>query len=201
MLKREDEGIEKLRQVVEFATDDDCEAWLIYSYLVSLTNLIGLAHNLAKYFGDEDAVPNGMCQRCTFCTSGQSTEFKGRIANPINPAQIHAILQACPERDDPRLLARMAFGITSPRLTDNRWSTSHPLFGSMVDADFRNLVQIFDEECKKTGYERSEAVATPVSTTKKRTYISSTSGSNCGTGRGRGGNYSRGGGSKRTRRY
>ena len=26
---------------------------------------LGLAHNVAKYFGDPDAVPGGMCGKCT----------------------------------------------------------------------------------------------------------------------------------------
>ncbi|KAG6912027.1 hypothetical protein DXG01_000275 [Tephrocybe rancida] len=149
MIKREEEGVEKIRQVIEFATDDDC-----------------LAHNLAKYFGDDTAVPDGMCGRCTFCTTGQSVEFTGRVVAPVDHNHIQAILQACPARDDPRLLARMAFGITSPRLTFNKWSTSHPLFGSMASMDFNDLVAAFDVECKKGGYRNLEEPAAP--TPKKR---------------------------------
>ncbi|KAK0465659.1 ATP-dependent DNA helicase [Armillaria novae-zelandiae] len=113
MVKREEEGIRKLQEVIEFATKPEC-----------------LAHSLAAYFGHGDAVPKGRC----------------------GTLHVQAILTACPERDDPRLLARMAFGITSPRLTAGRWSTSHPLFGSMVDVDFNELVEVFDAECKKVGY-------------------------------------------------
>lgn len=47
----------------------------------------------------------------------------------VDPVQIQAILNDRPERDDPRLLVRLAFGITSPGLTVNKWSTSHPLSG------------------------------------------------------------------------
>jgi uncharacterized Fe-S cluster protein YjdI len=152
----------------------------------------GLAHNLAKYFGDEDAVPDGMCQHCTFCTKGQSVAFEMLSPAAVDSVQIQAILDACPERDDPRLLARMAFGITSPRLTVNKWSTSHPLFGSMVTSDFNALVKAFDEECKNAGYQK--CMDTPA-TTKKRAQ-SSYPGSTSGSGRGRG----RGGSSKRARR-
>ncbi|KAF5385259.1 hypothetical protein D9615_001455 [Tricholomella constricta] len=186
MLKREEEGIEKLRQVIEFATDQDC-----------------LAHNLAKYFGDENAVPDGMCGRCTFCLAGQSVEFSGQIVVPIDPAQIQAILRACPERNDPRLLARMAFGITSPRLTVNKWSTSHPLFGSMVSVDFNSLISAFDVECKKANYEKAEPLPTP--TAKKRAYSSHSGGNDYGSGSSYSGGYnggasSRGRGSKWARR-
>ncbi|GLB36075.1 putative ATP-dependent DNA helicase [Lyophyllum shimeji] len=180
MLKREEEGIEKIRQVIEFAIDDDC-----------------LAHNLAKYFGDEHAVPNDMCGRCTFCMTGEATEFLGRIAMPLNPAQIQAILHACPERDDPRLLARMAFGITSPRLTANKWSTSHPLFASMVSTDFNALVAAFDEECRKANYERVGPSVTPTAT--KRSFSSYADSSSTYTRSGYS-SGSRGKGSKRGRR-
>jgi len=86
----------------------------------------------------------------------------------IHPKQIQAILDACPIRDDPRLLARMAFGVTSPRLTANKWSTSHALFGSMVNVDFGHLVEAFDTECKKVGYQSLEVTTATPSSSKKR---------------------------------
>lgn len=150
-----------------------------------------------------------MCGNCTFCTTGESVEFKSDINSTINPAQVKAILAACPERDDPRLLARMAFGITSPRLTAGRWSTSHPLFGSMGSVDFAALVVAFEKECKKAGYTKVETAA-PASTSRKRSYTQSSSYSGSpfggsiygsssytsnyrgGRGRGRGGGYKRG---------
>jgi hypothetical protein len=60
--------------------------------------------------------------------------------------------------DEPQLissfsmLARMAFGITSPRLTYQKLSTSHSLFGCMDDVDFGSLVKAFDKECAAAGY-------------------------------------------------
>ncbi|KAL6309884.1 ATP-dependent DNA helicase [Sparassis latifolia] len=177
MLDREEEAVQKLRQVTHFATNDDC-----------------LAHALASYFGDEDAVDGGMCGKCCFCTSGAGLEFNPLAEASPDPRQIQAILGACPERDDPRLLARMAFGITSPRLTAGRWSTSHPLFGSMVSVDFNALVAAFDAECKKAGYAKS-AVKTAV----KRTYSQASypARSNYGSStRGRGGSSKRARGGK-----
>ncbi|KZV77469.1 ATP-dependent DNA helicase [Peniophora sp. CONT] len=152
MVKRENEAVAKLRGVIKFATTDDC-----------------LAQSLASYFGDEDAVPEGMCGRCTFCKTGQGVEFDPAAEAKPDPAKLQAILGLIPDRDDPRLLARMAFGITSPRLTANKWSMSHPLFGSMVDADFGALVEAFDAECKKAGYKKSDLPPAPT-TAKKRTY-------------------------------
>ncbi|KAG7450790.1 ATP-dependent DNA helicase [Guyanagaster necrorhizus] len=135
MVQREEEGIRKLQEVIEFATKPEC-----------------LAHSLATYFGHGDAVPSGRCGHCTFCKTGTGVVFRRGANTTPDSAQVRAILNACPERDDPWLLARMAFGITSPRLTAGRWSTSHPLFGSMEDVDFNALVEAFDAECKKVDY-------------------------------------------------
>ncbi|KIY50540.1 hypothetical protein FISHEDRAFT_57357 [Fistulina hepatica ATCC 64428] len=112
MIGRKDEGIHKLGQVINFAKDDDC-----------------LAAHLAQYFGDEDAVPGELCGQCSFCTSGEGVMFEATATTNIDPAKFKAILEACLECDDPRLLAGMAFGITSPRLTANKWSSAYPLFG------------------------------------------------------------------------
>ena len=128
-----------------------------------------MAQGLAAYFGDEDAVPGGMCGQCSFCTSGAGVEFSPIAQGVPDAARIQEILDACPERDDPRLLARMAFGITSPRLTAGKWSTSHPLFGSMVDADFDALVAAFDAACTKVGYAKVETAA-PARSAQKRAY-------------------------------
>ncbi|EMD42135.1 hypothetical protein CERSUDRAFT_129539 [Gelatoporia subvermispora B] len=155
MLSREEEAVQKLQQVIDLATGDDC-----------------LAHALATYFGDSDAVPGGMCGQCSFCVSGSGIEFRRKVSTVVDPMRMRAILAACPERDDPRLLARMAFGITSPRLTANKWSTSHQLFGSMVDVDFNALVAAFDEECAKSGYLKNtvQYVSTVPRAGQKRTH-------------------------------
>ncbi|KAH9944291.1 ATP-dependent DNA helicase [Epithele typhae] len=171
MVGREEEAVEKIRKVIGYATADDC-----------------MAQGLATYFGDDDAVPDGMCGHCTFCTTGAGVEYEPIAQSVPSPHAIRAILDACPERDDPRLLARMAFGITSPRLTIGKWSTSHPLFGSMVNTDFNALVAAFDAECKKAGYAKAEP-ALVARTTTKRTYSQTSSSSYRG---GSGGSYKRG---------
>ncbi|KAI0669791.1 ATP-dependent DNA helicase [Trametes maxima] len=176
MIAREDEAVEKIRQVIQFATADDCMAQL-----------------LATHFGDDNVVPDGMCGQCTFCENGQGVEFEPLAQAVPDPVAVRNILNACPERDDPRLLARMAFGITSPRLTVGKWSSTHPLFGSMVDTDFNALVAAFDAECKKAGYAKAEIAVAPARTAQKRTYTQTASSSSRGGYRGGGsGGYKRG---------
>ena len=175
MVAREDEAIEKLRRVIELATADDCRSHcVVQRRSFYLTYWVGIAHNLACYFGDHDVVPDGMCGKCSFCVTGAGIAFAATAVTTVDAAQVKAILAACTERDDPRLLARFAFGITSPRLTALKCSTSHPLFGSMVHVDFLTLVQAFDAECKKVGYQNI-VVTAPAPATKKRTYAQSSS--------------------------
>ncbi|KAI0655184.1 ATP-dependent DNA helicase [Cubamyces menziesii] len=179
MVAREEEAVEKIREVMKFATTDDC-----------------YAQSLAAYFGDDDVVPGGMCEQCTFCLTGSGVDFQPVAQAIPDPVRIRQILDACPERDDPRLLARMAFGIASPRLTAGKWSSSHPLFGSMVDTDFNALVAAFDVECKRAHYAKAEPqqISPAPRTSQKRTYTqSSASSSSRGGYRGSyGGGYKRG---------
>ncbi|KAG1825860.1 ATP-dependent DNA helicase [Suillus subaureus] len=178
MLDKEEEAIVKLRRVINFATNDEC-----------------IAQGLASYFGDDAAIPSALCGSCSFCQTGEGITFESGTATRPDPIKIKAILNACPERDDPRLLARMAFGITSPRLTAGKWSTSHPLFGSMVEVDFNVLVEAFDKECAKAEYAKADPTVTPAN--NKRPVSQSASYGSCSRG---GSNGGRGGATKRARR-
>ncbi|KAJ7900267.1 ATP-dependent DNA helicase [Mycena olivaceomarginata] len=164
MQQREEEGVAKLKQVLELVTDDEC-----------------IPRNLSKYFGSEDTVHEDGCGLCTFCTTGQGVVFSPQPVVNVDKRQLAAILSACHERDDARLLARMAFGITSPRLMALKCSSSHPLFGSMVNADFNALVIAFEAECAKVGHR--SATPPPVAP-KKRTYSQTKSQTTTRGGRG-----------------
>ncbi|KAJ7630865.1 ATP-dependent DNA helicase [Roridomyces roridus] len=171
--KREEDGVAKIKEVLNLATDDDC-----------------IPRSLSNYFGGEDTVPDEGCGLCSFCTTGQGVTFTPQPIVAVDRRRLSAILGACGERDDPRLLARMAFGITSPRLTALKCSTSHPLFGSMVDTDFNALLHHFDEECKKVGYK--SALPPPVTATKRTYSQTKTTSSRGGRGGSSYGSYKRG---------
>ncbi|KAJ3475961.1 hypothetical protein NLI96_g11481 [Meripilus lineatus] len=159
MLEREDKEIKKIKKVIDFATGRQC-----------------LAAALALYYGDDNAVPGGACGICTVCLSGSAVAFYPTADAVPDPFLVQTILEVCHVRDDPRLLARMAFGITSPRLTDNGWTKNH-LFGCMPSVDFNALVLAFDSECKKVGYQNAEPTWSPPETSRKRTYDQANSGS------------------------
>jgi len=75
------------------------------------------------------------CGHCTWCETHKAVVL-GKVAPvEINYPAIDAILRKCSARDDPRFLARIAFGITSPRVTAMRLSRS-PVYGSLDDHDF-----------------------------------------------------------------
>ncbi|KAG8726425.1 hypothetical protein FRC12_023403, partial [Ceratobasidium sp. 428] len=133
-LAAENEAIEKIQQVLAFATGDEC-----------------LAHSLALYFGSENAVPGGACGTCTQCTTGEGIEFNPNYTYTVDPTMLRAILDACRDRDDPRMVARFAIGVASPRLTAAKL-TSSPLFGKMVGTNYDLLLQMIDAECAAAGY-------------------------------------------------
>ncbi|KAF8309725.1 ATP-dependent DNA helicase [Clavulina sp. PMI_390] len=149
MVSREEEEISRLEKVIEFATQPKSY------YLLSLvfgTSIVlaqkGLSHSLASYFGDTTAVPNdGMCGHCNYCETRSPVVFDSSASTVASPLLLEAILRMCPFRDDPLILTRIAFGITSPRITVNKWSGSNPLFGSMEHVEWGVLLDAFQKVC------------------------------------------------------
>ena len=152
----------------------------------------GYAHDLAKYFGDETSVPGGKCGKCSvslrscgcphyrsrfltivcdsppqFCLTGQTIAFDPKLDAPFTDKQVRFVLAVCGVRDDPRMLARLAFGVTSPRITALGLS-KHDVFGCCDTADFNQLLERFEAECKENGY-RNKAVLAPPKPAKSGT--------------------------------
>lgn len=119
---RERDDMARIQQVIDLLTASSC-----------------ISRGLAKHFGDERSVPEGGCGHCSFCQTRNPVQFsrdqkrdrKGRIDSP----RYQAVLAATPIRDDPLFLARIAFGIGSPRVTAEKLG-KHAVFGSMEDCDF-----------------------------------------------------------------
>ena len=98
-----------------------------------------LARELAKHFGDEDSVPITGCTTCNYCVTKKAVEYlpgdaKSEASN-IDEKKIQAILAATSTRDDARFLARVAYGITSPRITAEKLSKNN-VFGCMAKCNF-----------------------------------------------------------------
>lgn len=174
MIEKEKQSIDKLQNVITFATAKEC-----------------LAAKLAEYFGDKDAVPVGGCQLCSWCTSGQVASFDAppkKDAAELK-ALVESILAACSIRDDPKFLTRVAYGITSPRYTllksslnkDKKLEEKQKLegvFGSLEEEDYDLLSEVFEQVCRDCNFKNISAAikATPISgATLKRKAPSSSS--------------------------
>lgn len=127
---REQQDLQRMKQVTDLITGDEC-----------------FSKALAQYFGD--TLPGGAqtCGRCTWCDTKKPVEKVIPPRRDWDSKAFSAVLKACPERDDPRYLARVAFGITSPRVTQAKLSKS-PVFGSMEDHDFMTLLSAFRKVCQ-----------------------------------------------------
>lgn len=129
MEKREQEALNRTNQMLQLITDKAC-----YS------------RALAQHFGDD--LPHGKteCGHCTWCMT--KTAIVQQVPPPVkfNFPAFKAVLEHIPDRDDARFLARIAFGITSPRGTKMKLS-NHPIFGSMADHSFMVSLSVRSKSC------------------------------------------------------
>ncbi|KAK3683307.1 P-loop containing nucleoside triphosphate hydrolase protein [Podospora appendiculata] len=93
------------------------------------------ARALAEHFGM--GLPGGKesCGHCTFCMTRTPLKTPVRPRYAATAATIQEVLKATDLRDDPRFLARVAFGIRSPRVTKLKLEKS-PAFRSLAHYDF-----------------------------------------------------------------
>ncbi|RKO93257.1 ATP-dependent DNA helicase recQ [Blyttiomyces helicus] len=142
--KRETDEIARLQSVINWAS----------------SRATCLARSLADHFGDAATIPAKGCGCCSWCVGGhKGVAMPAASAKPgtgskrahgdsaVDAKRVAAVLAVIPARDDPRLLARFAFGISSPRITALRLGR-HPAFGSMEDHGFPVLLERFQEECR-----------------------------------------------------
>ncbi|KAF4504562.1 hypothetical protein G6O67_008002 [Ophiocordyceps sinensis] len=127
---REEEAMRRIRQMATLITGAKC-----------------FALALAEHFGMK--LPDGKrnCGHCTFCLLGRRVVLPPTPPKPVDRAGIKRILDACDVRDDPRFLARIAFGMKSPRITQLRLDKS-PVFRSLADHDFKTLLKEFTAACE-----------------------------------------------------
>jgi RecQ family ATP-dependent DNA helicase len=117
MAQREKDALGRIDQMIGLITGKAC-----------------LALGLAQHFGM--SLPDGRqsCGHCTYCAWGEATTLTPKPIPPLNMEGVKRVLTACPH-DDPRLLARVAFGIKSPRITQLKLDKS-PVFESLADHEF-----------------------------------------------------------------
>ncbi|KAI1633523.1 P-loop containing nucleoside triphosphate hydrolase protein [Biscogniauxia mediterranea] len=140
MESREKDALDRTQQVAKLFT-------------TSATTPLGqcFSHSLAKHFGTSLPKAKSACGHCTFCITGRAVKFAFKQTQSSDLAGIRAVLDACDVRDDPRFLARVAFGIRSPRVSRLRLDRS-PIFGSLEEHDFTLLLQEFTKACQEAGF-------------------------------------------------
>lgn len=115
---REQQDLARMDQVTDLITGQQC-----------------FALSLAKHFGDGLPDNKTECGHCTWCETHQPVELKRPPKVSWDEAAFFKVLAAVKDRDDPRFLARVAFGIGSPRVTKDKLS-SNAVFGSMENCSF-----------------------------------------------------------------
>ncbi|RYP42581.1 hypothetical protein DL767_000105 [Monosporascus sp. MG133] len=135
MESRETDALNRVKQVADLITGSKC-----------------FAHALAHHFGM--GLPDGKtsCGHCTYCLTGKPVVLPPKPHRPVDISGINKVLDACDVRDDPRFLARVAFGIKSPRVTRLKLDKIQE-FASLEDHDFDSLLKEFTRACDAAGRE------------------------------------------------
>ncbi len=123
-LDRERREIERLAQFVELISHDGCQA-----------------ARLGTHFGEQ---LDGPCGHCTWCLNQRQPVFlPPRVAVSISPpAWKDAVAFRATKPDlltDARAFARFLCGLSSPKLSRAKLSST-PLFGSLADVPFRDVL-------------------------------------------------------------
>lgn len=112
---REGQAIERAENILNLITSAGC-----------------YAKRLALHFGDDLPDEKSECGHCSWCMTHKVVERQDSPPVPFNDVAFRAVLDTIKERDDPRFLARVAFGMSSPRVTAMKLG-KHPIFMSMAD--------------------------------------------------------------------
>ena len=115
---REQQDLERMKEVMNLVTGSAC-----------------FARTLAEHFGDALSDGRQECGHCTWCEKHKAVEKVSSPKREWDSKAFFRVLGAVPDRDDPRFLARVAFGINSPRVTQSKLGKDG-VFGSMNDHNF-----------------------------------------------------------------
>ncbi|KAF1960840.1 ATP-dependent DNA helicase [Byssothecium circinans] len=132
MEAKENQDLNRTQAIVKLITDKKC-----------------YARALADYFGEPEGSSMAReCGHCTWCETHVQVLLPNEPPQPPDPPKVKAILEKIAARDDPRFLAKIAFGVRSPRITAEK-IVQMDVFESMNVCDFPELLRVFTEECAK----------------------------------------------------
>lgn len=145
--RREKDDVEKFRGFVSTLHEEKC-----------------LTRNLVSHFGEALQEGRASCGHCRYCLeeSAPALVNKRLTAGAVDARRWEQLegIQQLP-RDDPRLMARFAVGVSSPRLSALKMA-AHPLFGFMFDHDFYAVLGRCEELCgTQDGFAESSLSPSP----------------------------------------
>lgn len=117
--KREQKDLKRTDEMVGLITGSNC-----------------FSRTLAEHFGDTIAGGRRDCGHCTWCLTNRPVLLAKPPPKPFDMSRFNKILSKVPYRDDARFLAKIAFGISSPKITSAKLGGTNSLFGSMDDHPF-----------------------------------------------------------------
>ena len=126
---RESQDLQRTKALINLITDKKC---------------FSLA--LANYFGEASGAMMEECGHCTWCETHKQVVLPEEPPQCPDPIKVQRILDKVTARDDPRFLAKIAFGINSPRITEEKIKRTG-VFESMNVCDFMQLLDVFSAEC------------------------------------------------------
>ncbi|ORY61587.1 ATP-dependent DNA helicase recQ [Pseudomassariella vexata] len=131
--------VESLHADMEAREEDALARTQHVAHLITASKCYSLA--LAEHFGM--GLPDGKraCGHCTYCLTKQPVVLPPNPPVAVDLAGIKNVLQSCRVRDDPRFLARVAFGIKSPRIIQLKLD-KYPVFGSLADHEFKVRIHV-----------------------------------------------------------
>lgn len=121
--RREHRDIERLEQVLAYASHDDC-----------------LSDYLLAYFGENSPQPCGDCSRCQQLAPVSLSVAEEARFEPRHEQMIAALrAEQQPALRQPRQLCRFLCGLPSPATSRNKLNR-HPLFGALAEFSFPALL-------------------------------------------------------------
>lgn len=122
--------LDRVRRLFDWATSSEC-----------------LPKALSRYFGDVDSLPDEtVCGKCTVCRHHAPVVIPPAAKYRFDDVAFQSVLKAAPPewRFDAKLLARIAFGVKSPFITERNLH-KHRTFGTMADHPWDVVLQRFQE--------------------------------------------------------
>ncbi|KAL8296452.1 hypothetical protein RB597_005844 [Gaeumannomyces tritici] len=142
--QREADAVQRIDQAMGVVTGKQC-----------------FAYALALHFDMSLPDDKKRCGHCSWCETGVAVVMpEAPPRDPVDRNLVMEILTTVPDRDDPLLLANIAFGITTPRITRMRISKK-PVFRSLVGHNFYEILDLFTQVCSQEGGDRSSVKREP----------------------------------------